>query len=91
MTTIEIAPDLIQVDADIVAKALKITPHDLQQRLREGTVTSRYETGEGADAGRVRLTFYSDSRRARITADASGAVLFCSAADYRRRPARHQL
>lgn len=86
MTEIEIGPDLIQVDAEIVAKALKIAPRDLQQRMREGTVTSRYEHGEGADAGRVRLTFYSDSRRARITADTSGAILFCSAVDFDRSP-----
>ncbi len=90
MTEIEIGSDLIQVDAEVVAKALKIAPRELQQRMREGTVTSRFEHGEGADAGRVRLTFYSDSRRARITADTSGAILFCSAVDYGR-PAKAEL
>ncbi|WP_138933531.1 DUF6522 family protein [Roseovarius arcticus] len=84
MTQIEIGPDQIQIDADIVAKALKIEPQDLLGRMREGTVTSQFERGEGMDAGRVRLTFFSATRRARITADAASAILSCTAADYSR-------
>ncbi|MDO5758572.1 MAG: DUF6522 family protein [Rhodobacterales bacterium] len=82
MPQIEIGPDMIQIDAQIVAKALKLPPHELQSRMREGTVTSRFERGEGVDAGRMRLTFFSSTRRARITADESGAVLSCTAVDY---------
>ncbi len=82
MTKIEIGPDGVQIDAGIIAKALKLAPLDLQQRMREGTVTSRFERGEGDDAGRVRLTFFSGTRRARITADAAGEVLSCTAVDY---------
>ena len=74
MTQIEIGPEQIQIDADIVAKALKMEPQDLLGRMREGTVTSQFERGEGADAGRVRLTFFSATRRARITADTAGAI-----------------
>lgn len=87
MPEIEIGPDQIRIDAEIVAKALRLTPQDLQHRLREGTVTSRFEQGEGTDAGRLRLTFYSDIRRARIIADTSGVVLSCTAADFGRQPA----
>lgn len=86
MPKIEIGPDLVQVDADIVAKALKISPHDLKERMRNGTVTSRFERGEGQDTGRVRLTFFSDRRRARITANTSGAVLSCTGVDFARPP-----
>ncbi len=86
MSKIEIGPDQILIDADIVAKALKIEPQELQQRMRDGTVTSRFERGEAEDAGRIRLTFFSGSRRARITADESGAVLSCTAVDYSRGP-----
>lgn len=86
MAHIDIGPDLVQVDADIVAKALQLTPQDLQNRMRDGTVTSRFERGEGEDTGRVRLTFYSDTRRARITASTTGAVLSCTAVDFRRAP-----
>ena len=82
--TIEIGPDQIQVNAEIVAKALKLTPQELQARMREGTVTSTFERGEGEDAGRIRLTFFSATRRARITADTAGTVLSCSGADYSR-------
>lgn len=82
MPEIEVGPDMIQIDAGIVAQALKLTPRDLQRRMREGAVTSRFERGEGADAGRMRLTFFSDSRRARITADVTGQVLSCTAVDY---------
>ncbi|MFX0542538.1 DUF6522 family protein [Roseovarius sp. S4756] len=82
MSEIEISPGMIQIDADIVAKALKLEPLDLRIRMRDGTVTSRFETGEGADIGRVRLTFFSSTRRARIIADAAGSVLSCTAVDY---------
>ena len=84
MAQIDIGPDGVQIDAQIVAKALKLTPQALQSGMRDGTVTSLFETGEGADAGRMRLTFYSDTRRARITADTNGAVLSCTAVDYKR-------
>ena len=86
MPQIEIGPDMIQIDAEIVAKALKLPPDELQSCMREGTVTSRFERGEGADAGRMRLTFFSSTRRARITADESGAILSCTAADYMSTP-----
>ena len=84
MPTIEIGPDLIQIDAEVVANALKIAPQDLKAGMREGTVTSRFERGEEEDAGRIRLTFFSATRRARITADTAGRVLSCSTADFSR-------
>ncbi len=84
MPAIEICPDQIQINAEIVAKALKLAPQDLQARMRDGTVTSSFERGEGDDADRIRLTFFSAHRRARITADTSGTVLSCSAADFSR-------
>ncbi len=89
MARIDVGPNLIQVDAGIVAKALQLTPQDLSHRMRDGTVTSLYERGEGEDAGRVRLTFFSATRRARITADVSGKVLSCTAVDFSRTP--HQV
>jgi len=84
MPEIEIGPDRIQIDAEIVARALKIAPQDLRDRMREGTVTSMFERGEGEDTGRLRLTFFSETRRARITATETGAVLTCTGVDYRR-------
>lgn len=81
---IEFGPDKIEIDAEIVARTLKITPEDLRARMRDGTVTSQFERGEGSDEGRVRLTFYSATHRARIIADTTGTVLSRSVAQYGR-------
>ncbi|MCZ4353849.1 DUF6522 family protein [Roseovarius aestuarii] len=88
MTQIDIGPDQTRIDAGIVAKALKMTPQALQLAMRDGVVTSQFETGTGDDAGRIRLTFYSPNRRARITADTNGAILSCTAVDYVRPTSR---
>lgn len=78
----------IEVDAALVARALQMEPEALRAALRSGDVTSQCETGLDEDAGRFRLTFFSATRRLRLTVDASGEVLKSSAADYRRGPAR---
>lgn len=65
----------IELDATVVAAGLKISPTDLLQRLRDGTVTTRCETGVGEDAGRLRLTFFSDNRRLQLVADHNGAII----------------
>lgn len=87
MTTIEFLDDTVQVDAGTLARAFRIGAGDLQRRMRDGTITSRFERGEGADAGRVRLTFFSPDRRVRMIVDDSGRILTCTAADYARRGA----
>ena len=76
----------IEVDAALVAKALKMEPEALRAALRSGAVTSQCETGMDEDAGRFRLTFFSATRRLRLTVDASGEVLQTSSADFRRKP-----
>lgn len=78
----------IEVDAALVAKALQMEPEALRAALRSGAVTSQCETGMAEDAGRFRLTFFSATRRLRLTVDAEGRVLKTSAADYRRQSAR---
>lgn len=86
MTRIEIGDGMIQVDAQIVANGLQIDPEELKRGMREGIITSRFERGEGEDAGRVRVTFFSPERRVRITADDAGNILTCSSVDYTKRP-----
>ena len=81
MTAITFQDGTVQVDATIVAAGLKITPEVLRTRMREGRVTSRFERGEAEDMGRYRVTFLSESRRLRLTIDASGTILHQSAAD----------
>lgn len=72
----------IEVDATVVAAGLKISPALLLERLRDGTVTSRCEKGIDEDAGRYRLTFFSDTRRFQLIADANGAILQRRALDF---------
>ncbi len=69
MTKIEIADDMMQVDAKVLAKALRMDTNDLKQGMRDGTITCRIERGEGKHAGKVCLTFFSADRRVRMTAD----------------------
>lgn len=81
---IEIAPGKALIDAEIVARALRLTPEELRLGMREGRITSLHERGTDADAGRIRLTFHSDTRRVRIIATEDGTILKCTAADARR-------
>lgn len=86
MTRIAISDGRIEVDAETVAQGLHIDAEALREGMREGTITSRFERGEGEDEGRLRVTFFSSRRRLRITADQAGNVLSCSAVDYTKRP-----
>lgn len=83
MARIEYINDGVQVDASILAQAFAISAEDLRLGMREGAITSRFEQGEGEDAGKVRLTFFSADRRVRMIADERGSVLACSAVDFR--------
>lgn len=87
MSRISIAEGRFEVDADAVAKGLKITASDLRQGLQSGQITSQSETGMDEDAGRYRLTFYSPTRRFRMVVDARGEIVTTSSADYSRRGA----
>lgn len=77
MAQVEFIEGQTQIDADIVARGLDIDAATLRQGMRDGTVTSSFERGEGPDAGRVRLTFFSRERRVRIVAENTGRILTC--------------
>lgn len=85
---IEMAPGAAQIDAGIVARALRLSTQELRTGMAEGRITSLFERGTDADAGRIRLTFYSETRRVRVTATDDGTILSCTGADMRRGPAR---
>ncbi len=87
MSEIEFSEDMIQINAEIVAKAFRINSDELKQRMRDGTITSQSEHGTDEDAGKIRLTFFSADRRVRVTADDNGNLLTCSAVDSGKRPA----
>jgi len=82
MTPVEFSEGNVSIDGAVLARAFGISDDDLKQRMREGTITSRFERGEGEDAGTVRLVFFSRARRIRITADEGGNVLTCGAVDF---------
>jgi hypothetical protein len=85
MTAITFAGGTIEVDPAIVATGLRLDPETLRAMLHSGDVTSLCEKGEGEDAGRYRLTFFSPHRRLRLVVDENGTILTTTSADYRRK------
>ena len=75
MAKIEIRDGSFDVDAITIGKGLALDPSAIPALMKEGEITSACEQGEGADAGRYRLTFFHGSRRFRITVDKAGAIL----------------
>ena len=86
MAMIEFEEGAIQVDATIVAEGLGIEPSLVQERMRDGKITSLCERGIDEDNGRYRLTFFSENRRCRLVVDERGNVVQRSAIDFSDRP-----
>ncbi|PVA06633.1 DUF6522 family protein [Thalassorhabdomicrobium marinisediminis] len=63
------------VDAADLGPLLGVAPADVPTLMRAGEITSRFETGEGEDAGRMRLTFFYNGKRVRLTCTTQGEVL----------------
>jgi hypothetical protein len=63
------------VDAEAVGAAFGLNPTEVPAMMRAGAITGRTERGEGADAGRFRLTLFHGGRALRLTVDESGAIL----------------
>lgn len=87
MPMIEFEDGAVQIDATIIGEGLGIEPSQVQARMREGKITSRYERGVDEDAGRQRITFFSDNRRLSLTVDDAGNVIQRSVVDFGERPA----
>ncbi|MFO1148059.1 MAG: DUF6522 family protein [Alsobacter sp.] len=84
MTDASIGPlhPKVEIPLEWVAHLLGLTPDAAQAALRAGTLTSVLEKGEGSDAGRMRLSFFHGTRRARIILDADGNPVQRSAIDF---------
>lgn len=82
MAMIEFEDGAIQVDVAIVAKGLRIEPTLVQERMRDGKITTLCERGVDDDEGRHRLTFFSANRRFRLVVDEAGNVVQSSAVDF---------
>lgn len=79
---IEFEDGEVQVDAVIIGKGLDVDPSAVQSLIRDGKITSRHERGEGADAGRSRLTFFLGNRRFNLIVDEAGRIVQRSAVDF---------
>jgi len=75
MSTIEIEDGEITVDAALVAEGLGLSQSRLQALMRSGSITSRCEIGQDADAGRYRLNFLFGNRVLRYIVDENGKPL----------------
>lgn len=67
------------IDAQDLAQAFGMTPGEIRNLMGSGGIVTKFESGEGADAGRFRLSFRHGRKTLRLTVDASGSVLFQSA------------
>jgi hypothetical protein len=63
------------VDANDLGPLLKIDPADVQEKMRQGEITSLYELGQDEDLGRFRLTFRYLGKRVRLTCNMDGTVI----------------
>ena len=86
MGTIEFQDGAIQIDANAIARGLGMDPSVVQERMREGGITSQCERGIDEDEGRYRLTFFTDHRRLRLVIDSTGNVIQCSAINFSNHP-----
>ncbi len=63
------------IDAHDLGPLIGVDPALVQTKMRAGDITSKYETGQGADAGRFRMTFYYDGKTVRLTCADDGTVI----------------
>ncbi len=63
------------IDAGDLGPLLGLEPAAVQDGMRRGEITSRYETGQDEDAGRFRLTFFYAGTRLRLTCAEDGTVI----------------
>lgn len=75
MPEVDIDPEGFVIDAALIAGAFGLDPAAVPDLMRHGAISGRTERGEGADAGRFRVTLHHAGRALRLTLDSSGAVL----------------
>ena len=63
------------IEAGELGVLLGLAADDVRRMMREGGITTRTERGEGAAAGRYRLSFFSPERRVQLIVDEAGEVL----------------
>lgn len=78
---VEITNGDILVDATLLGKLLNVAPSMVPILMRAHAITSFCERGVDAHQGKIRLSFFYRSRRARLSVDMSGQILQRSAID----------
>ncbi len=63
------------IDAEDLGPLLGIAPAAVQEGMRQGKITSKFEIGQDDDKGRFRLTFYHAGTRVRLTCTEDGTVV----------------
>lgn len=63
------------VDARDVADLLGLSAAEVQAKMRAKEITTRFETGKDEDAGRMRLTFFYNTKKVRLTCSEDGTVI----------------
>jgi hypothetical protein len=82
MTAVEFEDGTFEVDAAVVAEGLGIALPQLKQQMQAGKITTLSERGIGADRGRHRLTFFSETRRLRLVIDEHGRIIQRTTVDF---------
>lgn len=75
MTAVDRKAGEFIVDGAVLAQEFGLSQEEVRTRMRDGTISSRCETGTDEDSGRWRLTFYHDGRACRLVVDEVGTVL----------------
>lgn len=72
---IDLTQESPMIDAADLGSLLDVPAANVLSLMRDGAITSRFETGVNEDAGTHRLTFWYGDLRLRFTCDAQGNVL----------------
>ena len=83
---IKIDDGAVEIDASIVGAGLGLEPQEVLNLMRAKAITSVCEHGVDDDAGRYRLTFFSNGQRLRLIVDDCGRVVRRSTIDFGVRP-----
>lgn len=75
MTGVERNTSDFVIDAALLGEAFGLPQSEIKARMRDGSITSRCETGVDKDAGSWRLTFHHAGRACRFVVDEAGNIL----------------
>lgn len=79
---IEVIDGSFVVQAAQISELLGVLPESVPTLMQSGAITSVCERGVDSDQGTFRLSFYYQTRRARLRIDESGHVLQRSVIDF---------